>query len=218
MSLRDLQGLFQTSDCPPPLVVAVGDSKGVGSRPVTDDLAVNLGPASPGVLELFENEHPGPFTQNEAIAIAIEGPAGSLGLVVACREGRQADEAGHAEGMDHAVRAAGKDDVGAAATNELESLADGLRAGSAGGQAIRVEPPGPVYARQVARWRSRLLLGLAHRVEFFRAQPGKLRRIDMAVTASSGSPGSRTEGNPAGPRQIPGTRRIAVGRARACSP
>ena len=71
-SRATFQGLFQAGDRPPPFVVAVGDAKGVGSRPVTDDLAVNLGPAGLGVLEFFEDEHPGPFTQNEAVPIAIE--------------------------------------------------------------------------------------------------------------------------------------------------
>ncbi len=95
------------------------------------------------MLELFEDEHAGPFAQDEAVAIAIERAAGSLGLVVAGRKRGQADEAGHAEGMDHAVRAAGEDHIGTAAADQLEGLADGLRAGGAGGQAVGVDPSAP---------------------------------------------------------------------------
>ncbi len=82
------------------------------------------------------------------------------------------DEAGHAEGMDHAVRAAGEDDVGIAAADQLEGLADGLRAGGAGGQAIGVGSPGSEDARQVAGRGSGLLLGFADRVQLLRRPAG----------------------------------------------
>ena len=79
------------------------------------------------------------------------------------------------------MRAAGKDHVGTAAADQLKGFADGLRAGGAGGQAVGVEPPGAVDARQVARRCSRLLLGFTHRVQLFHAHPRKLGRVDAAV-------------------------------------
>ena len=140
-----------------------------------------------GVLELFEDEHAGPFAQDEAVAIAVERTAGALGLVVAGREGGQQDESGHAERMDHAVRAAGEDHVGVAAADQLEGFADRLRAGGAGGQAVRVGPLGPEDARQVAGGRSGLLLGLADGMQLFDSQPGEFGRVDVAVAGASGA-------------------------------
>ena len=61
-----------------------------------------------------------------------------VGLVVVGREGGQQVEAGDAERVDHAVRAAGEHHVGVAAADDLGRLADGLAAGGAGGQAVGV--------------------------------------------------------------------------------
>ena len=168
--------------------MAVGDPEGVGRRAVADDLAVDPGPACPGVLELFEDEHAGPLAEDEAVAIAVERAAGALRLVVAGGKGGQEDEAGHAEGVDHAVRAAREDHVGVAAADQLVGLADGLRAGGAGGQAVGVGPLGAEEAGQVARGRARLLLGLADRVQLVQPQPREFRRVDLARRGPSGRP------------------------------
>ena len=102
-------------------------------------------------------------------------------LVIAGREGGEEDEAGHAERMDHAVRAAGEDHVGTAAADQLERLADRLRAGGAGGQAVGVGPLGPEDARQVAGRGPGLLLGFADRMQLLDAHPGELGGVDLAV-------------------------------------
>ena len=174
------QGLLHAGDRASALVVAVGDPEGVGRRAVADDLAVDPGAAGLGVLELLEHQHPGPLAQDEAVAIAIERTAGACRLVVAGREGGQEDEAGHAEGMDHAVRAAGEDHVGTAAADQLERLADRLGAGGAGGQAVGVEPLAP---KTLARWPA----GVPGSCSASRIgcssepQPGELGRVDLAV-------------------------------------
>ena len=63
-------------------------------------------------------------------------------LVVAGRERGQEVEAGHAEGVDHAVRAAREHHVGVAPADHLVGFADRLRAGGAGGQAVGVHARG----------------------------------------------------------------------------
>ena len=156
--------------------MAVGDPECIGRRAVADDLAVNLARAGLGVLKFLKHQHPRPFADDEAVAIAVEGPAGLRGLVVSGRQCGQQNEAGHAERMDHAVGAAREHDVGAAVADHLVGLPDRLGAGRAGGQAVGV---GPLAPKTLARWagrRARLLLGLAHRVQVVRRLAGEFRR------------------------------------------
>ena len=122
-----------------------------------------------GVLELFEDHHAGPFAQHESVAIVVERPRGLGRLVVAGAQGGEQVEAGDAEGMDHAVRAAGEHDVGIAAANDFGRFADRLAAGGAGRQAIEVRPLGVEHGGQMARRHVRLLLQFAERVERFDA-------------------------------------------------
>ena len=128
------------------------------------------------MLELLEDEHARALAEDEAVAIAVEGAAGPRRLVVAGGERGQEDESGHAEGVDHAVGAAREDHVGAVAADHLEGLADGLRAGGAGGQAVGVDPLGAEDVGQVRGGRARLLLGLADRMQLVEPEAGELGR------------------------------------------
>jgi len=69
------------------------------------------------VFVFLEDEDAGAFTEYEAVARAVKGAAGGDAGIVARGQGGQAVKAGHAEGVDHAVRAAGDDHVGIAATD-----------------------------------------------------------------------------------------------------
>ena len=120
--------------------MAVGHAEGVGGRAVAGHFGVDAGAAALGVLQLFEHQHAGPFAQDEAVAVQIERPRRLLRVLVVGRQGRQQVEAGDAERMDHAVRAAGEHDVGLAVADHLGRLADGLAAGGTGGQAVVVGP------------------------------------------------------------------------------
>ena len=92
-----------------------------------------------GVLQFFEHDHAGPFAEDEAVAVEVERPATAFGgSSLRVREGGEQVEAGDAEGVDHAVRAAGEHHVGVAVADDLGRLADGLAAGGAGGQAVVV--------------------------------------------------------------------------------
>ena len=79
-------------------------------------------------------------------------------FVVAGGQGGQQVEAGDAERVDHAVRAAGEHHVGVAAADDLGRFADRLAAGGAGGQAVDVGALGVEHAGQVAGRHVRLLL------------------------------------------------------------
>ena len=162
--------------------MGVGQPEGVGGRAVTGDLAEDRRPSGLGVLELFEDDHAGPLAEDEAVAVAVEGAAGSGRLVVAGREGGQEVEAGHAERVDHAVGAAGEHDVGVAAADDLGRLADRLRAGGAGGQAIGVRASRSEDHGEVRGGCAGLLLGLVDRMEFLDTLAGESRGVDLAVT------------------------------------
>ena len=95
------------------------------------------------------------------------------------RRGEQI-EAGDAEGMDHGVGAAGEHDVGLAAADDFDRLADRLAAGGAGGQAVDVRPLGAEQSGQVAGRHVGLLLHLGDGMERFDAladEPGHVELV-----------------------------------------
>ena len=118
--------------------MAVGDAESVGGRAVAGDLGVDRRAAPPGVLELFQDEHAGALAHDKAVAQPIERARGLGGSVVPRGQGGEQTEAGDAERMDHAVRAAGDHEVGVAAADQLDRLADGLAAGGAGREAAEI--------------------------------------------------------------------------------
>src|SRR5689334_13327316 len=111
------------------------------------------------MLERLEYEHPATLAEDESVAVAVERAAGAAGVVVARRHRRQEDEAGQAEGVNHAVDTASEHHVGGAASDQLGRLADRLRTGRAGRQAREVRARRPEGGREVAGGRPRLLLG-----------------------------------------------------------
>ena len=92
------------------------------------------------------------------------------------RQGGQQVEAGDAERVDHAVRAAGEHEVGVAVADQLGRLADGLAAGGAGGQAVVVRAFEVEVVGEVGRRRVQLLLVLAAGVEALQAAAVEGRR------------------------------------------
>ena len=57
--------------------VGLGDVAAVGADAVAEHLGVDLRAAGLGVLQFFEHQHAGPFAEHEAVAVAVEGPAGA---------------------------------------------------------------------------------------------------------------------------------------------
>ena len=143
----------------------VGQTESVGRRAVAGHLPQNGCSPSLGVLELLQDNHPGSLAEDETVAVAIERAAGSGRLGIAGRERGEEVEAGHAERVDHAMGAAREHHVGVASTDDLNRFADRLRAGGAGGEAIRVRPPRTEDPGEVAGGGARLLLGFMDRMQ-----------------------------------------------------
>ncbi len=87
--------------------------------------------AGPGARFVLDDEKGGAFAHRQAIAPAIERPAGVRR--VARRRGAQAGHAAQAERVQHRIRGARDDDVVLAALDQGGGVRDGERAGGAGG-------------------------------------------------------------------------------------
>ena len=120
----------------------VGDVVGVGGEAESAELAVDLGPPAAGVLVLLQDQGPRPFAEDEAGSVGVEGPARPLRLVVAHRQGPGRGEAGHGQGRDGGLGAAGDHDVGVAVLDLAPRLADGVSRRGTGGDGGVVGAPG----------------------------------------------------------------------------
>ncbi len=165
------------------IIVAVGQSEGVGRRAIAGDLPMDDRATLPGMFQLLEDEHATAFPEYESIPVAVEGPARSQGLVVAGGHGRQEDESGQAQRMNHAVRTAGEDHIGRSATNQFRRFADRLGAGRARGLAGQVRTSGTEHGRKMAGRPSGLLIVFASRMERVQSQAGESRRVDATFVA-----------------------------------
>ena len=163
---------------------------------------------------------PAPSPRTKPSRMPIEGPRRFRGLVVAGGQGGEQVEAGHAQRVDHAVRAAGQHQVGVAAADQLGRFADGLRAGGAGRQAAVVRPLQPEIVRQVGRRRVQFLLVLLRAVERLQTNSQHGSRIEGRASRAdtSGRPCPARRENPASPRPCPGRRRSACDRRRTNPP
>src|SRR5437867_9121363 len=83
--------------------------------------------------------------------------------------------------MNHAVRAAGKHDVGSTVTNELGGFADGLAAGRTGRQTVVIWSLKIKIIGQMSRGRVRLLFELAPRMKLLQPARGEGDAIDLAA-------------------------------------
>ena len=77
-----VEGIFHAGNRPASLLVTVGQTEGVGTAAVADDLGVYSCVPGPGVLELLENEHPGTLPEDETVPALVEGTTGTLRVVV----------------------------------------------------------------------------------------------------------------------------------------
>ena len=121
---------------------------------------------------------PAPSPRTNPPRLGVEGPAGAGGIFVGGGEGGQAVEAGHAEGVDHAVRAAADHDIGVAAAEDFGGLADGLGAGGAGGEAIECRAAGAGEQGQMRQGHVRLLLQFADGVHPLECDFGPFHGVD----------------------------------------
>jgi hypothetical protein len=104
----------------------------LGRRGESRELTMNLGAAIARVFQLLENEDAGALPQDESGAILVEGAAGAGGIVAARRQGTKSGKARHDKRRHKGVRPARDHDVGIAALNQAQRVADSLGARGAG--------------------------------------------------------------------------------------
>ena len=140
-----------------------------------------IAPALLGVFQLLQDQHAGAFAEDEAVAVEVERPGRLLRLLVVRGKGGQQVEAGHAEGVDHAVGAAGQHQVGVAVANHLGRLADRLAAGGAGRQAVVIGAEQTEIGGEVAGRGVQFLFGLRSGLELAQSVAGESRGIDAPL-------------------------------------
>ncbi len=107
---------------------------GVARHAVADDLGVDLGAARLGMLQRFQDDDAGALAHDETVAVLVVGARGGAGTIVEARRQRAAGgKAGHGDAADGRFRAAGHHHVGVAQRHQSRCIADGMRAGRAGG-------------------------------------------------------------------------------------
>jgi hypothetical protein len=186
VELRVTQGHFHAGRGTATLGMDVGDPIRVGTRAIADDFAVDLRAAGLGSLELFEDEHSGPFAQDEAVAIFVERARGVTRIGVSRGKGREQVEARDAERVNHAVSAAGKHHLGIAAADDFGRFADRLAGSGTSGEAVQVRALGVEQAGEVASRHVRFLFEFDLRVEPFEPALGELFEIEFAVLPGLG--------------------------------
>ena len=109
------------------------DVVGVGAHAVAADLGVDPGAARTGPLHLLKNQDSRALAHDEAVAVAVEGTAGAFRLVVPFRKRAHGCKRCDPHRGDRGFAAAREHDVGGAALDDLESIADGVARRGAGG-------------------------------------------------------------------------------------
>ena len=85
------------------------------------------------MFQFFQDEDAGAFADDEAIAIFVEGTAGVRGIVIARGKRAHGGETADAHGGDGGFCSAGNHHIGIVAFDHAIRIADGMRAGGAGG-------------------------------------------------------------------------------------
>ena len=115
---------------------------GVGAHAVADNFRQDVCAALLGSLQIFQHHNACAFSDHKAVAFAVPGTAGALRRIIALRERAHGSESADAHRGDAGFGAAANHHIGIAALDEPERIADGVRAGSAGGGGRGVGPLG----------------------------------------------------------------------------
>ncbi len=105
---------------------------GVGGQAVAGQLGVDPGSPAPGMLQLLQAEHTGPFAEHEAVPVLVEGPGGGLRRIVALRQGHDVAEGRQGVGVDRGLGPAREDRVGQARLDHHAGHREGVIGGGAG--------------------------------------------------------------------------------------
>ena len=139
---------------PMPSLVGLGDVAAVGAGAVAEHLGVDPGAAGLGVLQLLEHQHAGAFAEHEAVAVAVERPAGALADRRSARDrARMVAKPLMPMGVSGGLGAAGDHHVGLVVLDGLEGVADGVGGAGAGGGHGGVRARAGRTGSRAGRWR-----------------------------------------------------------------
>ncbi|KAK4044941.1 hypothetical protein OUZ56_032347 [Daphnia magna] len=132
--------------------VGTGDVVGVAGDADRTNFSDNIGISANGVGLALEHNDPGPFADDEPLAVLVEG------LAAVGRHRRKADEAGVLELLED-FRRSGDDDIGLAGANEVGGDADRVVPGRARPRERELHPLGTKRPRDMDRQERRRELG-----------------------------------------------------------
>ena len=111
-----------------------GDVIGVARQPVAGEFGINLGAARLGVVERFQHHGAGALAHHETVAVLVVRARGALGRVVEIgRQRAQRRKARQRHAIDRRFGAARHHHLGIAERHHARRIANGMRAGRAGG-------------------------------------------------------------------------------------
>jgi hypothetical protein len=84
---------------------------GIGRLSTTEKFTIDIGPPAAGVGQVFEDNNPRPFSQDESVPVSIEWPAGSLRRVIPLGQGAGRAETSQKHRCKPGLCAAGHDDI-----------------------------------------------------------------------------------------------------------
>ncbi len=119
-----------------------GQMVGIGGQAVTTNLAIDFGPSFYRGLIFLKDNDSGPLGHDEAVAILIEGAAGSGRVTVAGGQGLHDVETTDGQRRDGRFGSTGDHSVGVAALDHAESVANGVGSGRTGGDRRNIWPFG----------------------------------------------------------------------------
>ena len=106
---------------------------GVGAHAVANNFGDDLRATLLGELQFFQDQDARAFADDEAVAVLVPGTAGVMRIVVARGQRAHGGKSADAHGSDGGFGAAGNHHVGVAVLDDARGIANGMRAGGAGG-------------------------------------------------------------------------------------
>src|SRR5271169_5498524 len=100
----------------------LGDVISITTHAVTHNLSENIGSATLGKLQVFEDQNACAFADYKSIARCVPGAAGLLRLVIARGKRAHGREPAYAHRSDRRFRTSGDHDLGIAPLNDLEGI------------------------------------------------------------------------------------------------
>ncbi len=132
MSLRIFDGIAHHAERAFAIFRRRREVERVAAHAIAHDFSQDGRAAPFGKFQFFKDQNPGAFADHESVAIAIERAGSVRGIVIALRKRAHGGESADAHGRDAGFGAAADHDVGIAALNNPERIADGVGAGGAG--------------------------------------------------------------------------------------